>query len=229
MKKALITLFVTAELAFSAQAITLSTDFSKGSNAGNGYGGITFTITGDTDRYISDESIISDTSYTLESISVQFRNDSGNNKIADGLAMVVTDNNGAILGISDTASAFETLTISNTSCINTVTVNFGTSPTLSTDIQYFAYYVASSGLSSLSIGGTLTADSIANVNLMARGTGYSDPSGDFGLTSQSIGNTTSDNYTPVGVITLSLSVPEPTTASLSLLALGVLTLRRHRK
>lgn len=239
MKKTFIALLALNGLALGAVSeyvdtpLTLQTNFAVGStSAGDGYSGISFTVQDSTDRYVTTPDVAGGSlasTYTLDSIAIQFRNNSATDKIGDGLALVITDTSRQVLGISSTATAFaSSYTLDNYSnTINFVDVSF-TDLTLSKGTEYFAFYVASADLTGIGVGDTLEAASVASVNLMAQGTGFTSPSSDFSFL-QGVG-AASTNYTPVGAIhiTAGVLIPEPATATLSLLALAGLAARRRR-
>lgn len=242
MKKTLITLLALSGLALGAEfeyvdtALTLQTNFGLGSTTGgNRYSGIRFTVHESTDRYLMSPSVAEGdlaSTYTLNSISIQFRNDSGTDRIGDGLAMVITDTSFQVLGISSTATAFSTHTLDGyTNTINYVDVSFS-DLTLNSGTQYYAFYVSSATLETIVVGDTISASDVASVNLMTQGDSdgvFDSPSSDFSLMAGL--STRSDNYAPVGAIgiTAGVLIPEPATATLSLLALAGLATRRRRK
>ena len=239
MKRTFIALLALSSLALGAESeyvdtpLTLQTNFGVGSASGaNRLSGIRFTIQDSTDRYLTTPAVaegsLADT-YTLNSIAVQFRNDSGADKIGDGLALVITDTSRQVLGISSTATAFVSYTLDDySSKIHFVDVSF-TDVTLNKGTEYYAFYVASADLTAIGVGDTLEAASVASVNLMGQGSGFTSPSSDFSFLS-GVGTSLPD-YTPIGAIhiTAGVLIPEPATATLSLLALAGLAARRRRR
>ncbi len=242
MKKTLIALLALSSLSLGSETkyvdtpLTLQTNFEVGSSSGaNRLSGIRFTVQDSTDRYLTTPSVSEGSlasTFTLNSIAIQFRNDSGTDRVTNGLAMVITDATAErnVLGISTTSTAFVHYTLDgdHSNMINFVDVSFS-GVTLNKGTEYYAFYVSSADLAGVSVGGTLDSSKVASVNLMGQGTGFSDPSSDFSFLS---GVATSlPNHTPIGAIhiTAGVLVPEPATATLSLLALAGLAARRRRK
>ena len=235
MKATLLALLTLGSLTMAAeQALTLSTDFSKGSSTGgDGYSGIAFRLTPDTDRYIGSNLLIEDATYELTSITIQWRNDKASTKIGDGVHLVVTDASDLeVLGISNNVSEWDEMTIGETTLINVATNTFEKSLSLSLDTSYYAFYVAHADIENVVLGQELSTQYLASVNLMAQGSSstqvYKGAAQDFTLTKSD--KLDSTNFTPRGSLAIvkNSNVPEPTTGTLSLLALAGLCIRRRK-
>ena len=215
-----------------SSSITLSTNFAKGgSTGGNGYSGIAFQLTPKTDRYIGSDLLTKDATYELTSIAIQWRNDSATTKIGNGVHLVVTDASDLeVLGISDNVSAWQSVEIGGTSLISVVTNTFEEPVSLTLGTSYYAFYVADANVQDIEVGQPLTA-SVASVNLMAQGNNpspYQGDAQDFSFTKGTASD--SPNFAPRGALSITKkgSVPEPTTGTLSLLALAGLCIRRRK-
>ena len=216
----------------TSQALTLHTDYTKGKGdtGGNGYSGIAFQLTPGTDRYVGSNLLTKDATYELTSIAIQWRNNNASTKIENGVHLVVTDASDLeVLGISDNVSAWQTVEIGGTSLISVVTNTFEKPVSLTLGTSYYAFYVEHANIQNIEVGQPLTA-SVASVNLMAQGNPgvYEGAAQDFSFTKGTASD--SPNFAPKGALSITKkgNVPEPTTGTLSLLALAGLCIRRRK-
>ena len=197
---------------------TLSTAPEYGGEQGGKYAGIVFTLGAvDTERFTLDEGTLP-SMVTLSSISLTER---GNNNLDADRILYLTDANNVYLGSSSTFTKAEGTDVA--------VFDFNDSITLSTSATYYAYLMNSAGDDNweagettvsggqyysgqlAACGGSLTAANAANWGLL---------NGQKALAST--------GYAPMMSIEVK-AIPEPTTATLSLLALAGLAARRRRK
>ena len=199
----------------------LSTAPEYDGSQGGSYSGVCFTLaSGDTERFSVTGGELT-AKVALSSISLTER---GNNDLAADRVLYITDSNNTYLGSS---ALFTKETGSDVAVFD-----FGGTITLNTAETYYAYLLIESGDDNWIVGettvparqyhsgqlaaagGSLTADNAANWGLLNAQQGYA-----------------STGYTPVMSISVTAlpSVPEPATATLSLLALAGLAARRRRK
>ncbi len=239
MKKTLITLMSLAGIAFANEGVTYTSTPSSGTNA-SGYEarGFAFNLTGSalqTTPSIQGEALTE--LVTLETITFTTRDNSSKGEGRDGLFyIVITDDSLNILGWSDAAPEKE----------GSFTWSFENSPiTLSKDKAYFA--IAYENVSALQENTTLTAESTPENMQFGTNAVRDFGAGNLNFTDASNGkktglmylnggsygiNTVQTQYAPnVTIVTsaVTTTVPEPTTATLSLLALAGLASRRRRK
>ncbi len=238
MKATLLALLTLGSLAFgldTSQALTLSTDFTKGSSSGgNGYTGIAFQLTPGTDRYTNSNLLTENATYELTGITIQWRNNTNpTTKVEDGVQLVVTNaSDQKVLGISNSITSLVAgpLPGKEGDQINLAVHTFETPITLALKTPYYAFYVTDAKVQDIEVGQPLTVASVAPVNLMAQGgaSAYTNPNTDFG-TAQGLAPY-GPNFAPIGYlsITKKSNVPEPTTGTLSLLALAGLCIRRRK-
>lgn len=237
MKATLLALLTLGSLAFgldTSQALTLSTDFAKGgSTGGDGYSGIAFQLTPDTDRYVGSNLLTEDATYKLTGITIQWRNHGGATKVVNGVQLVVTNaSDMVVLGVSNSITSLVTDDIpGKTAATNLAVHTFGTPVALSLETPYYAFYVANADIDNVEVGETLSAAYLGSVNLMAQGANPSPYTGgaqDFSFTKADA--PTSQTFAPIGYLTVTKNsnVPEPMTGTLSLLALAGLCIRRRK-
>ena len=219
MKKTLIALMALAGLA-AAETYTASTPAKSGTGAqGNYYG---FTLTFDNSTYLT-TNVPSDTELNLDSITLQSRSD---NSTATAMKVAVykyegDNTTGTFLGTSVTTLAdvandttytltFEDITVNSSDRYQFLFVQADTTEDLTTFDGYKA--------AAMSWGTSVTNSFSANIP------------GGWGTYKSNGINSWEGQYIPVTTVTLSTpAVPEPTTATLSLLALAGLAARRRRK
>ena len=219
MKKTLIALMALAGLA-AAETYTASTPAKSGTGAqGNYYG---FTLTFDNSTYLT-TNVPSDTELNLDSITLQSRSD---NSTATAMKVAVykyegDSTTGTFLGTSVTTLAdvandttytltFEDITVNSSDRYQFLFVQADTTEDLTTFDGYKA--------AAMSWGTSVTNSFSANIP------------GGWGTYKNNTINSWEGQYIPVTTVTLSTpAVPEPTTATLSLLALAGLAARRRRK
>lgn len=216
MKKTFIALMALAGLA-AADTYTASTPAK--SAQGNYYG---FTLSFDNATYLTTD-VPANTQLTLESITLQSRSGS-----ATAAAMKVAvykyegdHTTGTFLGLSET-------TLENVADDTTYTLSFNGITVNSSDRYQFLYVNANTTEDLTTFDGYKAA-------AMSWGTAVTNSfstqiPGGWGTYKGSGINSWEGNYVPVTTVTLSTpAVPEPTTATLSLLALAGLAARRRRK
>ena len=216
MKKTIIALMALAGLA-AADTYTASTPAK--SAQGNYYG---FTLSFDNATYLTTD-VPANTQLTLESITLQSRSGS-----ATAAAMKVAvykyegdHTTGTFLGLSET-------TLENVADDTTYTLSFNGITVNSSDRYQFLYVNANTTEDLTTFDGYKAA-------AMSWGTAVTNSfstqiPGGWGTYKGSGINSWEGNYVPVTTVTLSTpAVPEPTTATLSLLALAGLAARRRRK
>lgn len=219
MKKTLIALMALAGLA-AAETYTASTPAKSADGAqGNYYG---FTMAFDNTTYLTTD-VPADTVLNLDSITLQTRT---GNATADAMQVAVykyteDSTTGTYLGLSTT-------TLKNVATDTTYTVEFDGITVNSSDRYQFLYVTAATTEDLATFDGYKAA-------AMAWGTAVTNSfstqiPGGWGTYKGSGINSWEGNYIPVTTVTLSTPVvPEPATATLSLLALAGLAARRRRK
>ena len=219
MKKTLIALMALAGLA-AGETYTASTPAKSGAGAQGGYYG--FTLTFDNATYLT-TSVPSNTELNLDSITLQSRSD---NPTAAAMKVAVykyesDSTTGAFLGTSVT-------TLENVANDTTYTLTFEDITVNSSDRYQFLFVQANTTEDLTTFAGYQAA-------AMAWGTSVTNSfsaniPGGWGTYKSNGINSWEGQYIPVTTVTLSTpAVPEPTTATLSLLALAGLAARRRRK
>ena len=226
MKKTIIALLALSGLAMADTYTASTPDKSSPTAQGNYYG---FTLAFDNSTFLT-TNVPADTELNLDSITLLSRSDNSNNDgSANGMKVAVYEYDGdgtvgTFLGSSSTVQFATNTTFTLT--FDGITVN-------SSDRYQFLYVNASADDTTL---GTLAGYQAA---AMSWGTSVTNSftssiPGGWGTYKGSGLNTWEGQYIPVTTVTLSTptvapAVPEPTTATLSLLALAGLAARRRRK
>ncbi|MBQ8478952.1 MAG: PEP-CTERM sorting domain-containing protein [Akkermansia sp.] len=221
MKKTLITLLATAACVMGADEWTLSTTDAYSGNQGGSYTGVAFTLSAtDTQRFTVEGGTLDELA-TLCSITITER---GGYDWEDRV-LYITDANNVYLGASSTFTKQEGS--------NDAVFTFDDSITLNTANTYYAYFWKPSdkAYESWVAGETVIGSGkYYSVHCAAVGGSYTGANAsNWGLMNgqKSLAST---GFAPVMTIEVSsLSVPEPTTATLSLLALAGLAARRRRR
>ncbi len=218
MKKTLIALMALASFV-AAETYTASTPAKSGSGAqGNYYG---FTLSFDNAAFLTTD-VPSDTELVLDSITLQTRSGYATTDAMQVAVYKYTGDGttGTFLGVSSTV-------LQDVATDTTYTLNFEGITVNTSDRYQFLYVQANTTENLASFAGYKAA-------AMAWGTAVTNsfsgqiPSG-WGTYKGNGLNSWEGNYLPVTTITLSTpAVPEPTTATLSLLALAGLAARRRR-
>ena len=217
MKKTLITLMALASCAMGA---TISTTPEYTDNEGGNYCGVAFTLGSlDPARATIVDGVELDPVVGLFSISLTERNNGSN--IPVDRVLYVTDANNVLLGSSSLYTKAEGSDVA--------VFNFGNSITLNTTDTYYAYLNTADTVAGWTVGETVAAGQFYSSALAAVGgnslTAATASSWGF-LNAQK--NLASTGFAPVMSIETTI-IPEPATATLSLLALAGLAARRRRK
>ncbi|MBR3925951.1 MAG: PEP-CTERM sorting domain-containing protein [Akkermansia sp.] len=219
MKKTLIALMALASFA-AAETYTASTPAKSGSGAqGNYYG---FTLSFDNAAFLTTD-VPSDTGLVLDSITLQTRSGYATTDAMQVAVYKYTGDGttGAFLGVSST-------TLQDVAVDSTYTLNFEGIMVNSSE-RYQFLYVEADTKEDLSYFDGYKAASMAWGTAVTNSFSGQIPSG-WGTYKGNALNSWEGMYMPVTTITLSSpAVPEPTSASLSLLALAGLAARRRRK
>ena len=198
---------------------TLSTAPEYGGTEGGSYAGIVFTLgADDTERFTLDEGTLP-SKVTLTSISLTERG--GNYNLNTDRILYLTDANNVYLGSSSKFTKAEGTDVA--------VFDFDDSITLSTSATYYAYMLASADDDNWKAGETtVEGGQFYSGQLAACGgslTGANAANWGFLNGQKSLHST---GYAPMMSIEVK-AIPEPTTATLSLLALAGLAARRRRK
>ena len=218
MKKTIIALMALVSVA-AADTYTASTPAKSGAGAqGNYYG---FTLSFDNATYLT-TNVPADTELSLDSITLQTRSA---NSTAAAMKVAVykyegDNKTGTYLGLSET-------TLENVANDTTYTLTFNDILVNSSD-RYQFLYVAANTTEDLSTFEGYKAAAMAWGTSVTNSFSANIPQG-WGTYKGNGINSWEGKYIPVTTITLSTPVvPEPTTATLSLLALAGLAARRRR-
>ncbi len=218
MKKTIVALMALVSVA-AADTYTASTPAKSAAGAqGNYYG---FTLTFDNATYLTTD-VPADTELYLDSITLLTRS---NNATADAMKVAVykytgDSTTGTFLGLSET-------TLENVANNTTYTLTFDNILVNSSD-RYQFLYVAANTTEDLSTFDGYKAAAMSWGTSVTNSFSTNIPAGWGTYKSNGI-NSWEGQYIPVTTITLSTPVvPEPTTATLSLLALAGLAARRRR-
>ena len=219
MKKTLIALMALASFA-AAETYTASTPAKSGSGAqGNYYG---FTLSFDNAAFLTTD-VPSDTELVLDSITLQTRSGS---VTAAAMKVAVYEytadyTTGTFLGVSET-------TLKDVAADTTYTLNFE-GITVDSSARYQFLFVDANTTEDLSSFDGYKAAAMAWGVSVTNSFSTQIPGG-WGTYKGNGLNSWEGNYVPVTTITLSTpAVPEPTTATLSFVALAAMVMRRRRK
>lgn len=219
MKKKIITLLALAGVAIGAEeSLTLSTVPEYNGTEGGSYAGVSFNLgAANADRFTLTGGELTSL-VTLTTISLTER---GNNDLDADRILYITDANNVYLGSSSVFTK-ETGT-------DIAVFNFNDSITLSTSATYYAYLCTSASDDTWTVGKTtVPAGQYYSGQLAAAGGALtSTGAAEWGLLNGQK-STAAAGYAPVMSIEVK-TVPEPATATLSLLALAGLAVRRRRK
>ncbi len=240
MKKTLLllTLVVSLGLAYAADsnstneeqtvALTFSNTGRQGAvdvgNDGGHWYGIAFTLSSELSRLdVTCEGLTdipSFSTFDLESISIKVR---GGKSWADTAAYIIDDTTDTVLAHStNTTGALSSGTMASFQ-FDSLTLNVGTG--------YKLIFVNASQIndSYIAVGEVMTGDYRVSREMAAFAAGESTDAAECGFT-DGISGTAADGYAPVVSIQgQARLIPEPTTATLSLLALAGLVARRRRR
>ena len=222
MKKTLITLLALAGAAMAeGENLILSTAPEYNGTEGGSFAGVCFTLASvDTERFSVTGGELT-AKVALSSISLTER---GNNDLAADRVLYITDSDNTYLGSSAVFTKEEGSDVA--------VFDFGGTITLNTAETYYAYLITSASDDNWKVGETTVPSGQQNSGQLATAGGS--------LTSGNAANwgvlngqksLVAEGYTPVMSISVTAlpSVPEPATATLSLLALAGLAMRRRRK
>ena len=222
MKKTLITLLALAGAAMAeGENWILSTAPEYNGTEGASYAGVCFTLaSGDTERFSVTGGELT-AKVALSSISLTER---GNHDLPADRVLYITDSNNTYLGSS---AVFTKETGSDVAVFD-----FGGTITLNTEETYYAYLLGSADVNGWTAGETTVSSGQYYSSQLAAAGGSltADNAANWGcLTSQK--GLAFTGFVPVMSISVTAlpSVPEPATATLSLLALCGLAARRRRK
>ena len=217
MKKTLITLMALASCAMGA---TISTTPEYTNNEGGNYCGVAFTLGSlDPARATIVDGVELEPVVGLFSISLTERNNGSN--IPVDRVLYVTDANNVLLGSSSLYTKAEGSDVA--------VFNFGNSITLNTTDTYYAYLNTADTVAGWTVGETVAAGQFYSSALAAVGGNSltAATASSWGLLNAQK-NLASTGFAPVMSIETTI-IPEPATATLSLLALAGLAARRRRK
>lgn len=168
---------------------------------------------------LSDMASLSGTVFTVTGERVLYITDSSNRLLAVSESVTLGGVSSTALFTFDSTAAVGDATLTNTLVLNTADT-------------YYAYFAEPDTIAGLSIGDTVGSNKFDTVGLSMERDSYTTAgNSEWGLLSgqktfSSLGN--ASPYAPMMTIKAS-SVPEPATATLSLLALAGLAARRRRK
>lgn len=239
MKKSLAVLLALTGLATAettlpevGTVITYTSDLSTGNEGGGSYAGVIFTLNPvkDTNRFDYDLGAAYTMPTVLELTSVTIEGRSGNYNASALQMVVIDDDTKKIVGISNgDAQGFSSTNRNMTFTFSDVRLSTVYSSTTNSK-WYRALFVSDATADSLTLNGTVS--STVSTPLAAQGDGYSTTNNgggaDWGFVNGTSSAVASTGYVPHMTITTKV-VPEPTTATLSLLALAGLAARRRRK
>ena len=208
-------------------------------NDGGGYSGIIMTISEENDRLSTKQEWILNDTFQLTSIELAARNTTSTD--LDGTILILADADNKFLAASQEASVTSTKHKDDwgwdyTRPFATYTSfldEYKKAVTLSLDTEYHLFVSTEDKLSSFLLSGeeTLGTDDVKiNTNLFAcgKGTYPADTVTDLGFLSNTL-EVTATGFAPlVGITVQNVNVPEPTTGTLSLLALAGLCIRRRK-
>ncbi len=234
MKKTLLTLvvFLTGLTTSAADTNKLTFTTSSSVISGTTLYGVKFNLGSNEDgRYtVSPSSLEIPKELTLESIAL-----TTNAAVSGTYYLYVMESGGTLVAVSQASKlglAAGGKASFNFSDVTTAgDKRFDNALTLSTSKSYIAYFATESALSSFEIGSAATANATTSINIKMGRSGDYDAAknSEWGViaTNSTITNNRTP-YTPEMTITTRL-IPEPTTATLSLLALAGLVARRRRR
>ncbi len=221
MKKTLITLLSLGCVAM-ADSLTLSTTPEYNGTEGGGYCGVVFTLgADDAERFTLSAGELG-SQVTLATISLTER---GNKDLESDRVLYITDSNNTYLGSS--------AVFTKTEGSDVAVFNFGDALTLNTGDTYYAYMTTSGSVASWVAGETtVPGGQYYSGQLAASGGSLTGTTAtNWGLLNGQK-NAASTTFAPVMSIVVnpvaSANIPEPATATLSLLALAGLAARRRR-
>lgn len=214
MKKTLLALLAMTACAMG-DTLTFSTAPEYNGSEGGSYAGIVFTLGANDPERFALTGEIATPMVDLVSISLTER---GSNNLADDRILYVTDSNNVYLGSSSVFTKAEGSDVA--------VFDFGGTITLNVADTYYAYLLTSAGDDSWTVGETVVPSGqfFSGQLAAAGGSLTAGNAANWGLLNgqKSLAST---GYAPVMSIEV---IPEPATATLSLLALAGLAARRRR-
>ncbi len=242
MKKTLVALLALGSLAMAGEkTLTFTTDTKDVSANGGSYNGIVFTLS-DNSRLDADFAYGSAKTFNLTSIDVLVR--TGSYSWGENTCMYIVDENRTLVamseGVTDNVSGGDSVTFQfdkTSSLIQSGKANANAPLTIGS--TYYAYFANTNNIEHRDwnpgvkgIGETVEHLNSVGKQLSAYGQypGTTTPSDlAFLASTDTILSMTAESYAPmVGIHGTIQSVPEPTTGSLSLLALAGLCARRRK-
>lgn len=236
MKKTIISLIALAGVVSATDDATIwtfSTNGTYNGTEGASYAGFNFTLSGEMSSRVTTSASTQGVEITplvgLDSISLTTR---GNQDVVGTYNLYVVDSNGTLMAVSSNSVSLDTNNVATEMEFNfTVDSTYGTNKSLTLDTKYYAYLIDSTYLStnwtSKVIGSTIAGDQINSIQLACYGYGNPNNQEEWGCAGLNR-SVLYPNFAPIATVNVH-SVPEPTTATLSLLALAGLAARRRRR
>ena len=165
----------------------------------------------------------------LDSISITTR---GNQDVTGTFNMYVVDETGKLMAVASNSVTLDTNNVATAMVFDyTQSSSYGDNAALSTGVKYYALLLNSSYMdehwTDYEIGSTIPGNHVNSIQLAAYGVGNSTAQAEWGCAGA--GRTALiENFIPIATVKVH-TIPEPATATLSLLTLAGLAARRRRK
>ncbi len=211
---------------------TFSTKGTYNDTEGASYAGFNFTLKEEMIRAsVSSTPATAEFLQTLELdyISITTR---GGKDVTGTYSMYVVDNAGKLIAVAANNITLDTDNVATAMKFNFAeNSSYGNNLTLTAGSKYYAYILDSAWMSNnwseIQIGATIPGSNISSIQLAAYKYGNNTAQAEWGCATLNRG-VVFENFAPIATVSVH-SIPEPTTATLSLLALAGLAARRRRK
>jgi len=237
MKKTMMALMAMAGLAVAAEETSEWTFTSSGKyngTEGAPYPGMNFTL--GTDMSADRVSITSTPegatltqTLVLDSISITTR---GGQNVTGTYSMYVVDESGKLMAVASNSITLNTGKVATDMVFDyTHSSSYGDNATLSTGVKYYAFLLQSSYMeknwTDYEIGSIIPGSHVNSIQLAAYGVGNNTAQAEWGCAGANR-SVMIEKFTPMATVKVH-TIPEPATATLSLLTLAGLAARRRRK
>lgn len=236
MKKTLIALFALASVAVAtdeAVVWTFATNGTYNGTEGASYAGFNFTLSDEMSSRVNatvtplGESITS--RIALDNVTLTTR---GGKDVSGTYSLYVVDSTGKLMAVSGNSVTLDTNEKATEMSYDfTTNSSYGMNKELTLDSKYYAFLIETEYMTSnwttKVIGSEIAGTDVNSIQLACYNYGNNTNQAEWGCAGSDRG-VLFENYGPIASVTVH-TVPEPTTATLSLLALAGLAARRRRK